>query len=87
MTDIVPKRILVAYGSLAFPYAAAFIALQVILPTFYAQATSLSLTAIGALVLVARLFDTVTDPVVGYWSDHSNSRFGRRKVFVVAAAP
>jgi GPH family glycoside/pentoside/hexuronide:cation symporter len=87
LTDIVPKRVLAAYGSLAFPYAAAFIALQVILPTFYAQATSLSLTAIGALLLVARLFDTITDPVVGYWSDHSNSRFGRRKVFVVIAAP
>lgn len=87
MTEVVPRRVLAAYGSLAFPYAAAFIALQVLVPTFYAQATSLSLTAIGALLLVARLFDTVTDPIVGYWSDHSNSRFGRRKVFVVIAAP
>lgn len=42
---------------------------------------------IGALLLAARLVDTVTDPVVGYWSDHSGSRFGRRKVFVVVAAP
>lgn len=87
MNETVPKRVLAAYGSLAFPYAAAFIALQVIVPTFYAQATSLSLTAIGALLLVARLFDTVTDPIVGYWSDHSTNRFGRRKVFVVVAAP
>jgi Na+/melibiose symporter-like transporter len=87
LTDIIPKRVLAAYGSLAFPYAAAFIALQVIVPTFYAQVTTLSLTTIGVLMLVARLFDTVTDPIVGYWSDHSNSRFGRRKVFVVLAAP
>ena len=87
MTDIIPKRVLAAYGSLAFPYAAAFIALQVIVPTFYAQVTTLSLTTIGVLMLVARLFDSVTDPIVGYWSDHSNSRFGRRKVFVVLAAP
>ncbi|NND92078.1 MAG: MFS transporter [Granulosicoccus sp.] len=78
---------LAAYGSLAFPLAAAFIALQVIVPTYYAESTSLSLGAIGGLLLLARLVDTVTDPVVGYWSDQSGTRFGRRKVFVVVAAP
>lgn len=83
----VPKLVLAAYGSLAFPLAAAFIALQVIVPTFYAQSTALSLTAIGGLLLLARLFDTITDPLVGYWSDQSNFRLGRRKVFVVIAAP
>lgn len=79
--------LLAAYGSLAFPLAAAFIALQVILPTYYAESTSLSLTAIGGILLLARLCDTVTDPLVGYWSDQSSNRFGRRKIFVVAAAP
>lgn len=81
------KGVLAAYGSLAFPLAAAFIALQVIVPTYYAESTSLSLSIIGGLLLLARLCDTVTDPLVGYWSDQSKSRFGRRKVFVVAAAP
>lgn len=79
--------VVAAYGSLAFPLAAAFIALQVIVPTFYAESTSLSLTAIGGLLLVARLCDTVTDPVVGYWSDHSKNTLGRRKIFVLVAAP
>jgi len=78
---------LAAYGSLAFPLAAAFIALQVIVPTFYAQSTALSLSAVGGLMLVARLCDTITDPIVGYCSDNNNSRFGRRKIFVVVAAP
>ncbi|ASJ71049.1 Inner membrane symporter YicJ [Granulosicoccus antarcticus IMCC3135] len=67
--------------------AAAFIALQVIVPTYYAQSTGLSLSIIGALVLLARLADTVTDPLVGYWSDQASSRFGRRKIFIVLAAP
>lgn len=79
--------ILTAYASLAFPLAAAFIALQVIIPTFYAESTTLSLSAIGGLLLLARLADTVTDPIVGYWSDRTASRFGRRKIFVVVAAP
>lgn len=83
----VPRAVLAAYGSLAFPLAAAFIALQVIVPTFYAENTTLSLTAIGGILLLARLCDTITDPLVGYWSDQSTSRFGRRKQFVVVAAP
>jgi len=78
---------LAAYGSLAFPLAAAFIALQIIVPTYYAESTSLSLTAIGFLLFLARLCDTVTDPLVGYWSDRSQNAYGRRKFFVVISAP
>lgn len=87
MSHTLSKGVLAAYGSLAFPLAAAFIALQVIVPTYYAESTSLSLSLIGGLLLLARLCDIVTDPLVGYWSDQSKNRFGRRKVFVVAAAP
>lgn len=84
---IQPLGVIAAYGSQAFPLAAAFIALQVIVPTFYAENTSLSLTQIGALLLVARLCDMVTDPIVGYLSDRSSLRWGRRKSFMVIAAP
>jgi Na+/melibiose symporter-like transporter len=79
--------VLAAYGSVAFPLAGAFIALQVIVPTFYAQALGLKLTAVGAILLVARLWDLLTDPVVGYLSDHTPPRFGRRKAWVIASAP
>ncbi len=85
-SPILPRGVLYAYGSLGFPLAAAFIALQVIVPTFYAESTSLSLSVIGVVLLIARLLDMATDPIVGFWSDQSQSRFGRRKVFVVAAA-
>lgn len=30
-----------------------------------------------------RLIDAIADPVVGYMSDHSNSRFGRRSIFMI----
>ena len=35
--------------------------------------------AIGAVVGAARIWDAVTDPLAGYWSDRTNSRFGRRR--------
>jgi len=78
---------LAAYGSLGFPFAAAFIALQVIVPTWYAQNTALSLSVVGVLLLLARLVDTVTDPLVGWLSDRSRWSIGRRKGFVLIAAP
>ena len=78
---------LAAYGSLAFPLAAGFIALQVIVPTFYAQTLGLSLSAIGGILLVARLWDMFTDPLVGYLSDRTPARWGRRKLWIIASAP
>ena len=81
------RTIIAAYGSLAFPLAAAFIALQVFVPTFYAESTGLSLTSIGVVLLIARLCDTVTDPIVGYLSDITPTSWRRRKLFVVVATP
>ncbi len=81
------RTTIAAYGSLAFPLAAAFIALQVFIPTFYAESTSLSLTSVGIVLLVARLCDTITDPIVGYLSDITPTSWRRRKLFVVIATP
>jgi GPH family glycoside/pentoside/hexuronide:cation symporter len=79
--------ILSAYGFLAFPLAAAFIALQVIVPTHYAEATAMSLSTIGAIMLVARLWDTVTDPLIGFLSDKTPQRLGRRRIWIVVSVP
>ncbi len=79
--------LLSAYGFLAFPLAAAFIALQVIVPTHYAEATTLSLSAIGGIILLARLWDTVTDPIVGMLSDKTPQQWGRRKLWILLSIP
>ncbi len=86
-SDRVPKGILAAYSGIAFPLAAAFLVLQVIIPTLYAQVTSLDLTTVGLILLAARLWDTLTDPVVGYLSDKTPKHFGRRKIWMLVSAP
>ena len=40
----------------------------------------------GALLAGSRLWDAVSDPVVGYLSDNTKSSIGRRKVWLYAAA-
>ena len=57
------------------------------LPAFYAGELGLSLAAVGTMIMLARLTDVVTDPVIGFFSDRSKSRFGRRKPFMVGGLP
>ncbi|MDH4177186.1 MAG: MFS transporter [Thermoleophilia bacterium] len=55
---------------------------------FYTEATDvLSPLAVGAIITVARLVETVDDGLIGYWSDRTHSRFGRRFPFILAATP
>ena len=55
-----------------------------ILQGIYAKYFGLSLTAIGTVILIARLFDAVTDPLIGYFSDRYQRRTGSRKVFIAS---
>ncbi len=42
----------------------------------------LSLAALASILLLARVFDAVTDPIIGYWSDRQYRLIGTRKPFV-----
>ena len=57
-----------------------------LLQGIYATYFGVSLTAIAMVLLVARLFDAVTDPLVGYLSDRYHARKGSRKVFIASGA-
>lgn len=54
-----------------------------ILPGFYAKYFGLSLTTIATILVMARIFDTATDPIIGYFSDWYHVRKGTRKPFVI----
>ena len=51
---------------------------------FYTQVLGLAGTAAGIALAVAVIFDAVSDPVIGAWSDQLESRWGRRHPFMVA---
>jgi GPH family glycoside/pentoside/hexuronide:cation symporter len=42
---------------------------------------------LGIILAGGRILDAVTDPLVGYLSDNTTSRWGRRKPYIFAAAP
>lgn len=51
------------------------------------EAGLLSLPAIGALLTAGRLIEALDDGVIGWWSDRTRSRLGRRIPFVLGATP
>jgi GPH family glycoside/pentoside/hexuronide:cation symporter len=42
---------------------------------------------LGILFMAARLIEAIDDPLIGWWSDRTRSRWGRRIPFVVLATP
>lgn len=52
---------------------------------FYSQVLGLEAGLVGLILLVALLLDAMVDPLVGYWSDKTHSRWGKRHPWMYAA--
>lgn len=70
---------LLAYALPVIPLSMMMGPIGGIIPAFYAKHTAISLAAIGSALFLVRVSDAVTDQIVGYLSDITRSRFGRRK--------
>jgi len=46
-----------------------------------------NLSILSFLIALARSFDVLTDPLMGWLTDSTRSRFGRRRVYMIACAP
>lgn len=42
---------------------------------------------LGLVGFIPRLFDSLTDPIVGYISDNTRTKWGRRRPFIIIGAP
>ena len=90
MSDASPGRlgrpVLLAYALPAFVVALPTIPVYIHLPTLYGVELGLGLAATGFLLLIARAFDTVTDPLVGALSDRLQLRGAHRKPWIAVGA-
>lgn len=82
-----PGRVVAAYSVLTLPTAALGLPITVYLPPFYANELGLGLAVVGLVFTLARLWDVVTDPIMGIVIDRFPSRWGRRRHWIVMAAP
>ncbi|MDT0619663.1 MFS transporter [Salinisphaera sp. P385] len=80
-------RELFGYGVLGLPLAALGLPLVVYLPAYYATLPALGTGLVGTMLIVARFFDVVSDPAIGWASDRFPTRFGRRRPWIAAGVP
>ncbi len=81
--------VLASYGAPALPLAMVTLPMAVYLPAVYADSEGfgLSLAFVGLVMVLSRVFDGITDPLVGFLSDRISTRWGRRKPFVLLGTP
>ena len=75
-----------AYAGVYVPFSILHAPALAVLPALYAKYAHLHLVFIGMVLALARIVDCVIDPVIGYASDRTRSRYGRRKPWIVAGA-
>jgi GPH family glycoside/pentoside/hexuronide:cation symporter len=60
-------------------------ALSQFLLFFYVDVIHLAPVLVGIAIFVGRCWDAITDPIVGYISDTTRSRWGRRRPYVLGS--
>ncbi len=78
------SNILYGVGSIAFGVHVTILSSALML--YYNQVVGLPAAWVGAAIMVTLIFDAICDPLIGEWSDHTRSRWGRRHPFMYASA-
>lgn len=74
------------YGLMGLPLAFVALPLYVVLPNHYATTLGVPLAVLGQILLGARLFDGLIDPLLGRWGDALYARSTRAVLGVAAVA-
>jgi len=75
-----------AYGFGSVAYGTKDNGLKYFLLIFYSQVVGMDSRLVSIAIMIALLFDAISDPIMGYWSDNFRSKWGRRHPFMYAAA-
>ncbi|MDH3643175.1 MAG: MFS transporter [Gammaproteobacteria bacterium] len=87
MSQVLPKKTIYAHGTLGLPLAVIGYPLAIWIPAHYSGGLGISLAAVGTILMLARLTDVITDPVMGELSDRWRTRFGRRRPWLLFGTP
>ncbi|MBT4161511.1 MAG: MFS transporter [Gammaproteobacteria bacterium] len=75
------------YSVTEIPVMMGFFPAAVFIPRFYASDVGVPLALVGTYILLARIVDVITDPLMGFVSDRVRTPWGQRKPWVLLSAP
>ena len=87
MQSQINNKVLVSYSAVALPIGAMGMPIAIYLPPLYSGSLGLSLATVGLIFTLARVWDLVTDPIMGIVIDRYGSRWGQYKHWVALAIP
>jgi len=79
--------VMLAFGAPTFAGAAMAIPIGVLMPIFYTDVVGAPLGYVAMAIALARSFDALTDPVMGWITDRTRTRWGRRKPYIALGVP
>jgi len=82
-----PLGVKLAYGAPNFAGAGMAIPVAIHMSIFYSDTVLVPLGYIALAVAAARAFDAITDPLMGWVTDRTKTRWGRRRPWMLVGAP
>ena len=87
MNEIVSRGQRFSYAGAAFGQNIIYTFTASYLMFFYTDILGITAAAAGVLFLVARVFDALNDPLMGFVADRTRTRFGKFRPYLMAAPP
>ena len=78
---------LAAFAAPSAAAAAAGLPIALYLPAYYAADLGLGLTLLGSIFMLTKIWDVITDPIVGVMTDRYTTRWGRRRHWIALGTP
>lgn len=82
----VPLMKKIAYAAPAYALAVIGIPVYVYIPKFYTDVVGINVILLGYILFSVRIFDAISDPVIGYLSDRTHTKYGRRRPYIVVGS-
>jgi GPH family glycoside/pentoside/hexuronide:cation symporter len=80
-----PSRVLVAYAVLNLGVSFLSTLFVVMYLKFATDRIGVPIAVMGAIFLVAKIWNAIADPIVGSWSDRTRTRLGRRRAWLLGS--
>ena len=85
VNDRVSLRTTIAYGAPGIGAGYMYLMLSLYVMKFSTDVLLIAPAVMGVIFSVSRIWDAISDPIVGYLSDRTRSSFGRRRTWIVGS--